>query len=408
MNSKESGHQVKQHLEAAKKELAALGTSAEKDSKKRKEPPVVYVPSEKDKIEHIFKTPEPKTPKLLSPCPSVTSMSSREKANQKLAQLTALLKSNDAESDDSSCCATDLEEFLDNLPEKNPGHVDNDKNNENGHDHEEGEGEGQEEKDDDDDTEEEDEADEGTENSDAEEKTEEEEDEINETDADIDGEEYDEEAEEEETEDKEAEGETGETEGEDMEGEEEEEKEDDEEVPTPAAPPTTPQAATVPDPNEHALVPLTKETRDQNTQMRNSMTDKRAWDTFCRQAKSTHKMPASLSEYFVTNKTKLFNLWCDQGRDWAKCVLVLERKQEQRNTAQRGWVAVQGKDLKKKYATDEQYKKVIADRYSKGLYYDCEDFPDDADDPQLSFSKKFSKHSCLGSILGVRDYLTIS
>ena len=137
----------------------------------------------------------------------------------------------------------------------------------------------------------------------------------------------------------------------------------------------------MPNTAEHALVPLTQETREQNEKMRNSVTDKRAWDTFCRQAKASHKMPASLSEYYVSNKTELFNIWCDQGRDWSKCVLVLERRQEQKNIAQRGWVAIQGKDLQKKYATEEQYQKVIADRYSKGLYYDCEDFPDDPDDP---------------------------
>ena len=126
MKSKEpeKTQKVKHNLQAASKELAAAAAAA--TNKKRKEQPVVYVPSEKGKIEHIFTTPETKEPKVVSPCPSVTSLSSKDKANQRLAELTALLESNDADSDDSSSAATDLEELLGNIPKNDDAGEKND------------------------------------------------------------------------------------------------------------------------------------------------------------------------------------------------------------------------------------------------------------------------------------------
>lgn len=95
-------------------------------------------------------------------------------------------------------------------------------------------------------------------------------------------------------------------------------------------------------------------------------------------------MPASLSEFYLTSKVELFNLWLDAEKDWEKCELQVERVQSQRNISKRGWIAVQGKELKKKYDTEEKWEKVRADRVAKGLYYQDDDFPDDALESQLT------------------------
>lgn len=60
--------------------------------------------------------------------------------------------------------------------------------------------------------------------------------------------------------------------------------------------------------------------------------------------------------------------------------MEVERVQKQRNESSRGWVAEQGKVLKTRY-TAEKWEQVKASRKKAGLYYECEDFPGDDDDP---------------------------
>lgn len=112
------------------------------------------------------------------------------------------------------------------------------------------------------------------------------------------------------------------------------------------------------------------------------VTNKREWDKFCRQAGCRSKFPVALSDHFVNNKLDLFNLWLDNGQSWEKCVVEVQRKAELEHQAVRGWEAVQGKELRKRY-TEEKFDALIKSRKEAGLWYECEDFPDDPDDPQL-------------------------
>ena len=91
----------------------------------------------------------------------------------------------------------------------------------------------------------------------------------------------------------------------------------------------------------------------------------------------------ALSEVFQTQKVELFNWWLDSGRDWDKVQMIVKRVAEGRNTATKGWQAVQGKVLKTQLS-EEKFKKLVASRLQSGLYYEDEDFPDDTDESSLS------------------------
>lgn len=115
---------------------------------------------------------------------------------------------------------------------------------------------------------------------------------------------------------------------------------------------------------------------------RQGMTHKNEWDAFVRQLKTGAQIPAGVSEYAVSaaGRKDLFNMWLDANQDWKACQLLLERKQEQVNTASRGWEAKQGKTLKEMYSK-EKYESLVASRKQAGLWYEDEDFPGDDEDP---------------------------
>ena len=340
---------------ADKKKAAKEKAKAEEEKKAdgKKADKIRFEPAKKTEIQHIFNTPERKKARR-SPasCSSVAaasgegSLTSKEKAERRLAELQSVLKSSDND-DDSSCPATDMEEFLEEIKTetekrlalKGPAE-----------------------------DEELEEADE--EEADEEEAEEEEADEEGTTE---DEEEVDDEKEEAKEEDDKPHESSDDSEGSEVESEDEEEEGNQAE-----------EAAEDKKDDALALVACTQETENTNQKLRNSSTNKHEWDKFCRQAKSANKMPASLSEFYLTSKVELFNLWLDAEKDWEKCELQVERVQSQRNISKRGWIAVQGKELKKKYDTEEKWEKVRADRVAKGLYYQDDDFPDDALESQLT------------------------
>lgn len=76
-------------------------------------------------------------------------------------------------------------------------------------------------------------------------------------------------------------------------------------------------------------------------------------------------------------------MWMDSDKDWQKTVLQVERAHEARNKTTKGWGAVQGKELRKRFQDDAKFQSLVAKRQSQGLYYEDEDFPGDVDETQL-------------------------
>ena len=180
-----------------------------------------------------------------------------------------------------------------------------------------------------------------------------------------------------------------ESEDEDNSSEADVEESDQKDAPEAATEAATPEAAEAEaaeaeaaGPNSHALVPVTQKAAETAVALRNSMTDKAAWDAFNRNARS--KMPHSLADHFSANKTELFNLWLDSDRDWSKVELSAERIQQQKSISSRGYEAVQGKVLRKRYDDEAKYKAVIASRRQSGMFYQDDDFPDDEEDTYFS------------------------
>ena len=214
-----------------------------KDTKRKKspEPKVKFVPAQAPKIEHIFETPERKKQRETSPhanasaSGSSSSLTSKQNAEQKLQELTALLNSSDGES--SSCPATDIEQLM------------------------EGESEAGETTDSEDSSDEETKEKEETKDENKEGKVKEDEEVGNSSSS----EEQESSEEEEESDDKFS----------------EEDLEESNQKDAPAAA-TGAAGATAPDPESHALVPVTKKTVETAVALRNSMSDKAAWDAFNR------------------------------------------------------------------------------------------------------------------------------
>ena len=361
--------EIEKKLEAIKN---AGGEKHDKEKKKpKKEATVTYVPVRKDKLNHMFSTPPEKIRRTGSQAESSIS-GSRKAAEESLQQLESILE--DSGSEDAS-----NHDFSGLLGEDADGEQD-------------GEAEGEEAKD-----EEEKEA-EGEEAKDQEEKEAEEED--------GEAEEEDGEAEEEDGE-AEEEGSAEEEDGEGAEEEENEEAEDDidgeawtgketEEDTSKLTVPLLPKST-------HALVQVTKETEGKVVALRDSSTNKKEWDVFTRKLKSGSNLPVELSEYAVnlTKKKELFNMWLEADQDWEETQVTLERKLTQKNQAKRGWTAVQGKELKKRFENKPEKAQVIMEsRKASGLYYEDTDFPGDPDEPRLSrtFVSTFSvytRYSCI-------------
>ena len=352
----------------AKTAEAEKNEAPKKNNKKEKEPPITFVPSKKSKVEHIFTTP------IKSDSASASSgrmLSSKEKAEMHLRSLGNILQETDEDSE--SVDATDMEEFLKGIQEKRQDEAESDQG-----DEEEAEGSENEE--------ESEEEGKGEADKSLTEKTEEEDETSDE------GEDHEEEEEEEDEEQEESddEGEEGREKDGDDEGSSEESLSGDEEVEEEDGDdhvqPPKPEEA-IPAADQHALVPITKATSEATEVVRNSTTNKREWDAYCRQLKANSKIPCQISEYAqasASQKTDLFGMWLDSNRDWNKCQLLLERKIKQEHEAERGWCAIQGRDLKAKYQnTPEKADKLIASRKSQGLWYPDDDFPDDDDESRL-------------------------
>jgi hypothetical protein len=389
-----------QEKEQRRAESKDKGKNEETRKKEKKEPPITYVPAKKAKVGHIFDSPTPPAP---APSPSSTTMSKQEKANQKLKELADCLRSSEAGDIADFDSDTDLLEDMAKRKEQEEateaasdeemevGESCEDEDGDQGQDHEEEEQEQENQE------EQEEEEDEG-EGSDGEGSQVMTEAELTSEDGCV----------------------TGEEEGcekmkpEDFceEGDEEEEFEAD---------PCVEPAASEPGP-VHALVPVTQATADTTLKLRNSIfpelivlkltffsplqptsfhpvrlyldwsnqhvsgtTNKKEYDTFCRQIRSSGKFPVSLSDYCQTNRLDLFNVWLDNGGDWDATKVQVERTQSQKNSTVNGWRAVQGKELRPKY-TPEKFAQLVASRRAAGLFYKDDDFPDDEDDAYLTLA----------------------
>lgn len=149
-------------------------------------------------------------------------------------------------------------------------------------------------------------------------------------------------------------------------------------------------AAPAPQPETHALVPVTRGTNTAVAALRNSATHKKEWDVFSKQLKTNTKAPAALSEYAVTKTAKidLFNMWLDCGEDWDECAVELERRQERKTQAVKGWEAVQGRVLRQRYKKDPaKFDALVAKRKEMGLWYADDVFPDDLDESWSNYFK---------------------
>lgn len=76
--------------------------------------------------------------------------------------------------------------------------------------------------------------------------------------------------------------------------------------------------------------------------------------------KMPSKVPANLSDYCRNNKTELFNMWLDSNKSWEEVKLKVSRKVEGTNSTKKGWEAVQGKELRKRYDDSEKYTRNLS------------------------------------------------
>ena len=332
--------------EDAKKETEKTEKKG-KDGKKEEK--ITYVPCQREKISPIFKTP----PVKKRP-PSTTSsqgMTSKEKAEAHLESLKNIM----ADSEEDSLSALD-ETDLDNLVQEM----------------QEMEGEEEEEKE-----------------SDTEEEAEDPKDDVEESTSEDEKEEKKEKVEKEEKKEKDEEDE----EDEDSNGLESEESEAEEdqiseyETESEEAEEKR-EAKEKQDKNSHVLVPVTAATTTTVAVLKNSTSDKKAWDSFTRQLKG--KAPIAISEYAVThaNKLELFNMWMDSGKSWDKCEVLLERKMEKKNEGTKGWQAIQGKVLAEQLQHDK-WIKIRDSRKASGMWYPDDDFPDDDLEPSFNFDNRW-------------------
>lgn len=109
------------------------------------------------------------------------------------------------------------------------------------------------------------------------------------------------------------------------------------------------------------------------------MTNKKEYDRFSTQLKAG-KLPVAVSEYAQSNRLELFNIWMESGGSWESCRMHVERAQQQVNSSTKGWAAVQGKELRKRFPDEEKFNKVVQRRKEQGLFYEDDLFPSDVDD----------------------------
>ena len=130
------------------------------------------------------------------------------------------------------------------------------------------------------------------------------------------------EEEQEEEEDEEQQEEPEEEENEEHEEEQEEEQDDEEDEEMPELEPLEEaaeedQKGGPENPGGDQLANAVQDTREQ-TQRRNSTTNKKEWDKFARECVNKKAFPASLTAAYKKNKVDLFNVWLDMGMSWEK------------------------------------------------------------------------------------------
>lgn len=113
------------------------------------------------------------------------------------------------------------------------------------------------------------------------------------------------------------------------------------------------------------------------------MTNKRDWDQFVR-SKDRFKV----HEYFVNNRTDCFNIWLDSDKNWDSVKLHVDRLHAAQTKSKRGFIAIQGKDLKKTH-TEQKALAIISARKASGMWYASEDFEDDDDEPRYEYMYVF-------------------
>ena len=86
-----------------------------------------------------------------------------------------------------------------------------------------------------------------------------------------------------------------------------------------------------------------------------------------------------MHEYYTQNKVDCFNMWLDSGKDWDKVSLSVARIHAQHTESKRGWIAQQGKEIKKNHS-ETKAKAIFAARKAAGLWYPSDDFEDDEDE----------------------------
>ena len=112
------------------------------------------------------------------------------------------------------------------------------------------------------------------------------------------------------------------------------------------------------------------------------MTNKKEWDSFVR---SNGRF--KVHDFFSAQKVECFNLWLDSGKSWDTVKLKVERMHAESVESTRGWVAQQGKDIRKNHS-DEKAEAIFKARKASGLWYPSEDFPDDDDDTSIIMQLK--------------------
>lgn len=121
------------------------------------------------------------------------------------------------------------------------------------------------------------------------------------------------------------------------------------------------------------------------------MTHKKELDSFTKQLKTMGKVPCALADFAVAGakqKSDLFGMWLDSGKDWHECQMMVERKQKQQHEAEKGWCAIQGRELIKKYEDEPgKAEKLMELRKNQGLWYEDEDWPGDMKEPRCLFTK---------------------
>lgn len=122
--------------------------------------------------------------------------------------------------------------------------------------------------------------------------------------------------------------------------------------------------------------------KEQKEQLPNSVTHRKEWMQYCRQAKNPAKMQKSLLPMYQTQdgKLDLFRLWLDRGQSFLECELEVKRKQVQENAAK----SVESALSRAQLLADGRYKEedvddLIRRQTEAGNYFNDPNFPNRVD-----------------------------